>query len=108
MLHVTMEAMRQSWTDDRLDDLNVKVDRGFAQVDKQFEAVDKRFEQVDKRFDEIDRRFEKVNDEFVAVRREMKEGFETLHRAIIQVLITMVTFMAAGFSGLIVLIATQL
>jgi archaellum component FlaC len=124
-----MEAMRQSWSDDRLDDLNVKVDRGFEQIDKRFEAVDrrfeqvdkrfeqvdrrfeqvdKRFEQVDKRFDEIDRRFEKVNDEFVAVRREMKEGFESLHKAIIQVLITMVTFMAAGFSGLIVLIATQL
>jgi len=96
-----MEAMRQTWSDDRLDDLNAKVDRGFGQVDRRFEAVNKRF-------DEIDRRFEKVQDEFIAVRREMKEGFEGLHRAMIQILIATVTFMAAGFSGLIVLISTQL
>jgi tetrahydromethanopterin S-methyltransferase subunit G len=97
MLPGTMEAMRQSWTDGRLDDLNLKVDRGFAQVERRFEAVDKRFE-------EVDRRLEKVNDEFVAVRREMKEGFESMHRTMIQIFVGTVTFMAAGFA----LIASQL
>jgi hypothetical protein len=38
-----MEAMRQTWTDDRMDDLAGRVDAGFAWVDKQFEKVDERF-----------------------------------------------------------------
>jgi hypothetical protein len=28
-----MEAMRQSWTDERLDDLNRRVDTGFSRID---------------------------------------------------------------------------
>lgn len=28
----TMEAMRQSWTDDRMDDLVLRIDNGFAQA----------------------------------------------------------------------------
>ncbi|HEX6665337.1 MAG TPA: hypothetical protein VF081_01945 [Solirubrobacterales bacterium] len=34
-----MEAMTQSWTDDRIDDLAQRVDNGFAQVDRRFEQV---------------------------------------------------------------------
>jgi chromosome segregation ATPase len=92
-----MEAMPQSWNDDRLDDLNVKVDRGF-------EHVERRFEQVDRRFEKIDERFEKIQEEFVAVRRETKEGFDGLHRTLVQI--------ALGFASLITalfgVIATQL
>jgi len=62
-----MEAMRQSWTDDRLDHLNDKVDRGFEQVDKRFEQVDERFEQVDKRFDRIEDRFAQIDDRLDAM-----------------------------------------
>ncbi len=29
-----MEAMREAWTDERLDDLTVRMDRGFDRVDK--------------------------------------------------------------------------
>ena len=61
-----MQAMaRESWTDERLADLNARVDRGFEQVDRRFEQVDRRFEQVD--------------EEFKAVRREMKEGFDEMN-----------------------------
>jgi hypothetical protein len=28
-----MEAMRQSWTDDRLDDLSRRMDNGFSRID---------------------------------------------------------------------------
>ena len=45
--------MRQSWTDDRLDGLNEKVDQRFDQVDQRFEQVDQRFDQVDQRFDRV-------------------------------------------------------
>lgn len=34
-----MEAMRQSWTDDRMDDLAKRVDDGFARVDTRFVEV---------------------------------------------------------------------
>jgi hypothetical protein len=37
---------REAWTDERLDDLTKRVDKGFEQVDKRFEHVDKRFEEV--------------------------------------------------------------
>jgi hypothetical protein len=37
-----MEAVREKWTDERLDDLNKKVDDGFAEVRTEFRAV--RFE----------------------------------------------------------------
>ena len=48
---VIMEAMRQSWSDDRLDDLNHRVDAGFARVDAQFARVDERFAQMEERMD---------------------------------------------------------
>jgi len=101
-----MQVMaRESWTDERLDDLNAKVDRGFEQVDQRFEQVDKRFEQIDKRFEQVDRRFERVEDEFKAVRLEMKEGFDMLNRAILTLALVIFSGMFAGFAGLI---ATQL
>jgi tetrahydromethanopterin S-methyltransferase subunit G len=37
----------ERWTDDRLDDLNKKVDDGFEGVDKRFDKVDARFEKVE-------------------------------------------------------------
>jgi hypothetical protein len=52
-------APREKWTDERLDDLNKKVDRGFA--DTKAEIKEAKAEIAD-------------------LRREMKEGFEALHR----------------------------
>ena len=105
MLPGTMEAMRQSWSDDRLDDLNLKVDRGFERVDKRFEQVDQRFEQVDERFQKLDERLHK---DFVEIQKEIRGLSENLHRAIIQSMLGIVAFMAAGFAGILGLIATQL
>lgn len=53
-----MEAMRESWTDDRLDDLNRRVEGGFKRVDERFRQVDQRFDKVDHRLDKLDARFE--------------------------------------------------
>lgn len=43
-----METMtvRQSWSDDRIDGLECKVDEGFRHVDQRFEQVDKRLERL--------------------------------------------------------------
>jgi hypothetical protein len=41
--------MRESWTDERLEDLNEKVGRGFSRMDARFDRVDQRFERMDER-----------------------------------------------------------
>jgi len=35
-----MEAMRQSWTDERLDDFREHVDQRFDQMDQRFERIE--------------------------------------------------------------------
>jgi hypothetical protein len=34
-----MEGVREAWTDDRLDDLNHRVDEGFKEMREEFRAV---------------------------------------------------------------------
>jgi chromosome segregation ATPase len=83
-----MESMRESWTDERLDDLNRKIDSGFERVDADLRGLRVEmktdfvalrgelkagFEGIDKRFERMDARFERIN-----------ERFEALHRLLIQ------------------------
>jgi hypothetical protein len=49
-----MEAMRQSWTDERLDDFRGEVNRRFDGVDRRFDEVDRRFDRVDQQFDKVE------------------------------------------------------
>jgi hypothetical protein len=39
-----MEAMRNAWTDERLDDLSERMDRGFDRVDADLRALGGRFD----------------------------------------------------------------
>jgi flagellar capping protein FliD len=50
-----MPTMRESWTDERLDDLNERVSDGFRRVDRRFDRVDRRFDKMDERFDAMQR-----------------------------------------------------
>jgi uncharacterized coiled-coil DUF342 family protein len=106
-----MEAMRESWTDARMNDLNGKVDELSRRVDNGFNraAVDLRdlrkettaevgalrsdmndcFDKLDARFGNIDGRFEKID-----------ERFESLHRLMVQ-------FCGLAIAASIGLIATQ-
>jgi tetrahydromethanopterin S-methyltransferase subunit G len=68
LLSVTVTA-RHTWTDQRLDDLNTKVDKGF--------------EQVDRRFEQVDRRFEKVEAEIRELRSEMNSRFDSMQRTMV-------------------------
>ena len=47
-----MMTPRESWTDQRLDDLNRKVDEGFKAVDARFLSLEER---IDARFDSLNR-----------------------------------------------------
>lgn len=97
-----MELMsRESWTDERLDDLNGRVSDGFRQVDE-------RFRQIDKRFEQVDRRFERVEDEIKDLRTEMNARFDSMQRSMMQAVVALSVGMLAGFGGLAGLIATQL
>jgi tetrahydromethanopterin S-methyltransferase subunit G len=53
--------MRDSWTDERLDDFRGEVNRRFDAVDRRFEAVDRRFEHIENRLDEINRALLQMN-----------------------------------------------
>jgi tetrahydromethanopterin S-methyltransferase subunit G len=54
-----MEAARTSWTDERLDDLNQRVESGFARVDADLRELRgemaRRFDHVEARFDALQR-----------------------------------------------------
>jgi len=47
-----MMSPREKWTDERLDDLNAKVDRGFARMDARFEHLEAH---IDSKFDGLNR-----------------------------------------------------
>ena len=104
-----METVRESWTDERLDDLKESVsdlarrlDSGFAESRKELrheaasirKEMKEEFQAVDARFNAVDARFE-----------AMQGSLDALQRTIIQVGGGMA---AAFFAALIGLIATQL
>jgi hypothetical protein len=75
-----MHLMRESWTDARLDDFRSEVDR---------------------RFDEVDKRFDKVEEEIRELRSEMKVGFESVHRTMVQGFVTLSASFIAGFAAVV-------
>lgn len=89
-----MLKMRESWTDERLDDFAKHVDHRFDRVDRRFEEVYRRFEEVDRRFDKVDTELNRVNDRL-----------DGLHRTLLQMAGGTIATLIAGFAGVI---ATQL
>jgi hypothetical protein len=106
-----MEAVRDSWTDDRLDDLNRRVAEGFVSVDRRFEQVDRRFEQIDQRFDQVDARFDRVENRLDRLdgRFERMDGkLDTIQHAIIYGFVGFTVAIIGGFAAIMGLIATQI
>jgi chromosome segregation ATPase len=108
-----MEAMRQSWSDDRLDALNQRVDEGFIRVDAQFAKVDARFTRIEDRFDHLDAKIDrKIDTSSHELRMEMKAGFDDVNARFDRMQQTMMQI-GAGLIGVLIaasagLIATQL
>ena len=84
-----MAAMRQTWTDDRMDDLA--------------KSVDTRFEQVDKRFEQVDRRFEQIHGDIKGLRDETNRNFAILNRRF-DILVGVL--LAASLSGVVTMIVS--
>jgi hypothetical protein len=122
---------REQWTDERLDDLTKRVDRGFdeskveirdlrSDMNKGFERVDKDFERVDADirevraeiggvrsdmktgFDEVNARFDGLNARFDAMQR----NFDSMQRVVLIGFVTLFASIAASVIGGI--LATQL
>lgn len=97
-----MEAMRQSWTDDRLDDLRDNVTEFRAETKAEFAGV-----RAEMRHEFAAVRLE-MRDEFAAVRLEMRAGFDSLNERFDRMQQTMIAFSGLVIAALISLIATQL
>lgn len=78
-----MSLVREAWTDERLDDLADRVDRGFEHVDA-----------------EMNRRFDRVDAEFDKVRAEMREGFREQQREMNERFIAAEVSAKASFDGI--------
>jgi septal ring factor EnvC (AmiA/AmiB activator) len=106
-----MEAMRQSWSDDRLDVLNRRVGEGFDLVDRKFELVDRRFAQVDQRFAQLDQRLDQIDDRLGRVEGRLdkldggidriNENLMALHQSHSQFAMTITVAITIGFLGTI-------
>jgi len=62
---------REKWTDERLDDLNKKVDKGFQEMKEGFARVDGEFKDVRR---EMNERFDKVDASFQGLYRVLTGG----------------------------------
>ena len=62
-----MNEVRDTWTDERLDDLTARMEKDFRRVDERFEQVDRRFERVDERFDQLNARFDSLQQSIIVI-----------------------------------------
>ena len=81
-----MEAVREAWTDERLADLNHRVDEGFSEMRAEFRAVRS-----------------EMRSEFAAVRSEMA----AMNRTMLQIMLGGFAVTIVGFGGTIATILSQ-
>ena len=89
-----MHLMRESWTDARMDDFRVEVNR-------RFDGVDRRFDEVDRRFDKVEGEIAELRGDVKELRAEMKAGFEAIHKSMIQMAIGLSAAYIAGFAAIV-------
>jgi len=99
-----MEAVRDEWTDPRLDDLNQRVDSGFKETSREFQALrlEMRTEFIAVR-SEVAAEFASVRGEIAGLRTEMA----AMNRTLIQVGAGAMVTMFVGFAATIATVLTQ-
>jgi len=94
--------MRESWTDDRLDDFRGEVNRRFDEVNAE---MSRRFDEVNEGFDKVnakmDRRFGEVNGEIKRLDSKMDALQHTM-------MLTGGGIIATLIAGIISLVVTQI
>jgi hypothetical protein len=122
-----MAMMRESWTDERLDDLNGKVDHGFERLDgdvrglrsetrTEFTALRSEMKDefaalrsemkgefilVNERFEKVEGRIDKRFDQITASFDLVHERLDRLYRAMLQLGGGMLAVLAAALIGLV-------
>lgn len=91
-----MEAMREAWTDERLDDLTRRMDRGFDRVDADLWALNARLDRgldsVQGRIDGVERRID-----------GMQAAMDSLQRTMLQVGVGLIAALVGVMASVIVL-----
>jgi hypothetical protein len=82
-----MESVRDKWTDERLDDLNNRVDEGFRNLRGEIRDL---------------------RGEVLTLRVETNERLDGIQRSVAQLTVALTTAMLAGFAGMTTLVATQI
>jgi archaellum component FlaC len=98
--------MRATWTDTRLDEFAMNVDRRFDELGQRFDGVDKHLDKLDYRLEAVDLRFDEVNRSLSKVDvdvREMKSEISANSRAMLQFCGVMVAAQMATVATLIAL-----
>lgn len=93
-----MEAMRNTWTDERLDD-------GFDRVSAEMALV--RGEVGEQRA-EMKAEFKAVRSDMATLRKEMHDGFTALNRTLLQIAGGILAALVGGIVAALGLLATQL
>ena len=101
--------MRQSWTDDRLDGLNEKVDnRRFDAGRPALRRGRPAFRQVDHRFDRVEADIREFRAELKEMRSETNGRLDSIQQSMVYGVVTLTAGMLAGFAAMVGLVATQL
>jgi hypothetical protein len=98
---------RESWTDERLDDLNEKVYDGFNRVDRRFDRFEARsisHAEFDRRFDEVNKRLDRADERG----EQIDSRFHSMSRTMMIAAIAMSSSMVAGFGVLAAILAAKL
>jgi hypothetical protein len=102
MLMVVMPMPRENWTDERLDDLNRKVDKGFEKTEN---AITETKVEMREGFARVDADIREIRGEIKDLRGEMNARFEALNGRLIAgffVLLAAVIGSNAAFFSLLV------
>jgi hypothetical protein len=86
--------VRESWTDERLDDFR-------GETARRFDEVDRRFDEVDRRFGEVKGEIRDLRQEILAMRSELHGDVTALHRLVIQVGAGLFGTFVVGFLGVL-------
>jgi hypothetical protein len=99
---------RDVWTDERLGDLNKRVDEGFKETREEFRAVRSEMKtEFQAVRSEMKSEFQSVRGEIQGVRGELGGQIAALHRMTFQLLAGLIVTLVLGFGGMVVALFTQ-
>ncbi len=90
-----MEAMREKWTDERLDDGFREMRAGFNRLDSRMGGLESRMDGFDSRMDRLESRVEAID-----------SRLDKMQHTMLQAAFGMAATMATGFIGIAGLIVT--